>query len=65
MVGHSRKSFLGKIIGDSDTDRLSMTLAVSNYLALNGADIIRVHDPVENRNSVRTFLSLLNGWNGF
>lgn len=58
LVGHSRKSFLGHLIGDMEADRLPMTLSVSNYLAQKGVYALRVHDPVENRNSISSFLSL-------
>jgi dihydropteroate synthase len=48
LVGTSRKSFIGKILGDIPADeRLSGTLA-SNVLAVwNGANIVRVHDVKE------------------
>lgn len=44
-VGASRKSFIGKILGIEDTDsRLAGTIAASVIAAMNGADILRVHD---------------------
>lgn len=49
LIGHSRKSFLGKLLsGVEPEERLSGTLAVTAYAAMNGADIIRVHDVKEN-----------------
>lgn len=49
LIGHSRKSFLGKVLnGLSPEERLPGTLAVTAYAAMNGADIIRVHDVKEN-----------------
>jgi dihydropteroate synthase len=44
VVGTSRKSFLGKLTGRSETERLPGTIA-TNVLALErGASIFRVHD---------------------
>ncbi len=49
LVGHSRKSFLGKLLNEAEPEeRLSGTLAVTAYAAMNEADIIRVHDVKEN-----------------
>ncbi|MCL2879975.1 MAG: dihydropteroate synthase [Treponema sp.] len=49
MVGLSRKSFIGKIIGRAGmardaAGRLAGTLAVNGAAIMGGADIIRVHD---------------------
>ncbi len=47
VVGTSRKSFLGKLTGSSETERLPGTIA-TNVLALErGARIFRVHDVAE------------------
>jgi dihydropteroate synthase len=44
VIGTSRKSFLGRIVGDMDADRLPGTIA-TNVLALErGASVFRVHD---------------------
>ncbi len=58
LVGHSRKSFIGTLIGDNRADRLAATLSVSLYLKNRGVDIIRVHDPLAHRHLFRTFSSL-------
>ncbi len=48
LLGHSRKSFIGKILGDAPvSDRLEGTAAVTAVGILNGANIIRVHDVKE------------------
>ncbi len=47
MVGPSRKSFIGKIVGAAAEDRLSGTLAILTLAILQGASIIRVHDVKE------------------
>ncbi len=44
LVGHSSKGFLGKLIGDKDGDRLNATVWASLSLAVQGVQIIRVHD---------------------
>ena len=45
LVGTSRKSFIGKILGDAPTsERLSGTLAADAIAVWNGANIVRVHD---------------------
>ncbi len=48
LIGHSRKSFLGKMLGGLPVEeRLEPSLAVLAYLILKGANIIRVHDVKE------------------
>ena len=44
LVGHSRKSFLAKILQDNIEDRDMPTAALSMLCALKGAAILRVHD---------------------
>ena len=44
LVGVSRKSFLGKLLGASLEDRLGATTAANTIALLRGADILRVHD---------------------
>ncbi len=44
LIGHSRKRFLGKIIGRPVEERLAGTIGVSIALAQQYADILRVHD---------------------
>lgn len=47
LIGHSRKGFIGKIIGNKSANRDPGTLAISLMLAKKGIQIIRVHE-VEN-----------------
>jgi dihydropteroate synthase len=48
LVGHSRKSFIGKVLNkEKPEDRLTGTLAVSSYLYIKKIDFIRVHDVKE------------------
>lgn len=44
LVGHSRKRFLGKILGRTVDERQAGTIGVSVALAARGADLLRVHD---------------------
>lgn len=43
LIGHSRKGFIGKLIGDPQADRDAGTLGVSLAVATAGAAVIRVH----------------------
>ena len=45
-IGHSRKSFMNGFAPESAAERDTETLGISLSLANQGADIIRVHDPV-------------------
>jgi dihydropteroate synthase len=44
LVGHSRKGFIGKVLGDKDADRTPGTIGVALALARQGVQVIRVHD---------------------
>ncbi len=44
LIGTSRKSFIGKVVGDTFEERLSGTLATSVLALEKGAKILRVHD---------------------
>ena len=55
LAGLSRKSFLYKPLGIMPEDALPAT-CVANYIALqNGADILRVHDVKEARETIRLY----------
>lgn len=47
MIGHSRKSFIGEVLGNSTNDRLTGTLSVSGHLLRQDVDVLRVHDVAE------------------
>jgi dihydropteroate synthase len=47
MVGHSRKSFIGRPFKLAPENRLEGSLAVQTLLINNGASILRVHDVLE------------------
>ena len=53
-IGTSRKSFIGKLSGSADPDdRLAGSIASSVIAAMNGADILRVHDVGETAEAAR------------
>ena len=54
VVGVSRKSFLGKIFGNSAADPgLIGTVTLTALLRSRGADVLRVHDVAENMQALR------------
>ncbi|AKI98069.1 dihydropteroate synthase [Kosmotoga pacifica] len=54
LIGHSRKSFIGKILDLPPEGRLEGTLAVTAFCYLKGVDILRVHDVEENVRLLKT-----------
>lgn len=55
LVGHSRKGFIAKALGDKSRDRMAGTLGVSLALAAAGAHVLRVHDVRETVDALRLF----------
>ena len=53
LIGVSRKSFIGNILGFPAKDRLEGSLGASVVGVLKGAKIIRTHDIKETRNAVK------------
>ena len=53
LVGMSRKSFIGKLLGTPTSDRLPASLACAAWSAIEGAHIVRVHDVAETVQAVR------------
>ncbi|MFC2095219.1 dihydropteroate synthase [Candidatus Bipolaricaulota bacterium] len=49
LIGLSRKSFLGQLLGLPAPERLEGTIAANSIAILGGASIIRVHDVKEGR----------------
>lgn len=52
LIGHSRKSFIGKLLGLSVEERDCSTAVISALLVKDGVDIVRVHDVGLNRQAV-------------
>lgn len=55
LVGHSRKGFLGKLIGDKQADRTHATVGAALGLAVQGVQIVRVHDVRPVREALAVF----------
>jgi len=51
-IGHSRKRFLQKLLGRDVDERLFGTVGVSVAAALQGAELIRVHDVAASRDAI-------------
>ena len=59
LIGLSRKSFIGKIIGEKDPkDRLAGSLGATAFSIIQGAHILRVHDVKETRDVCEIFKHL-------
>ena len=61
VLGVSRKSFLGKIIGsEAPADRAWPTVALTSYGRARGANVIRVHDARPNHEALRMTEAIFN-----
>jgi dihydropteroate synthase len=62
LVGISRKSFIGKLLGREDpADRLPGSLAATTVAVLNGAHMVRTHDVGSTRDAIRMAEALRPG----
>jgi len=57
LIGHSRKGFIGKVIGDSTAERDAGSIGVSLAVAAAGADVIRVHAVKPTVDALRLFIA--------
>lgn len=55
LVGHSRKGFIAKQLGNAEKNRMAGTLGVSLALAQQGVQVLRVHDVAETVDALRLF----------
>ncbi len=55
LVGHSRKGFLAKLLGDKQADRTAATVGCAMALAAQGVQVLRVHDVRQVREALLTF----------
>ncbi len=62
-IGHSRKRFLKRLLGRPVDERLFGSVGVSVAVALQGAEIIRVHDVAATRDAILACQAVLS--NGF
>lgn len=61
LVGTSRKSMIGKLLGNQPEERLAGTIATNVLGYLNGGHIFRVHDVRANRDALRVAQATLYG----
>jgi len=61
LVGLSRKSFIGKVLGKDVSGRLNGSLAVACASILNGAHIIRAHDVAPTKEAAAMIDAVMNG----
>lgn len=57
LIGHSRKGFIGKLLGDKTADRTAATIGVSLAVAAAGADVLRVHDVKPTVDALKLFFA--------
>jgi dihydropteroate synthase len=55
LVGHSRKGFISKLLGDSPSSRVWGTIAIGIGLASQGVQILRVHDVAATQQTLRMY----------
>lgn len=64
LVGTSRKSFLGKILGEAPpSERIAASLASTAIAVWNGAQIVRVHDVKETLEVVKVVQAIKAAYN--
>jgi len=61
LIGTSRKSMIGKLLGNEPKERLAGTLATTVLAYAGGAHIFRVHDVKANRDALRVAAASLYG----
>lgn len=61
LLGISRKSMIGNVLGLPATERLEGTIAANVVGILGGASVVRVHDVKENARAVKMTLALMKG----
>lgn len=64
LIGTSRKSTIGKVLGVEVDERLFGTAATCAVAIVNGANVIRVHDVREMAQVARMTDAILRGWSG-
>ncbi|MGD9649026.1 MAG: dihydropteroate synthase, partial [Pirellulales bacterium] len=55
LVGHSRKGFIAKVLGDKEADRTAGTVGAAMSLAAQGVQMVRVHDVAAVRQGLLLF----------
>ena len=62
VVGTSRKSFLGKITGRAEKERLGGTIATNVMAFERGASVFRVHDVAPVADALKVAVATVRGW---
>ena len=60
LVGASRKSLIGQVLGKEKEDRLNGSLAIHLQAAINGADVVRTHDVKETSEILKIYKAINN-----
>jgi dihydropteroate synthase len=55
LVGHSRKGFIGKVLGDKAANPIAGTIGVACAMAAQGVQVVRVHDVAAVRQALLLF----------
>jgi len=58
VVGHSRKGFIGKVLGDKTADRTAANVGISLALATQGVQVLRLHDPGVTRQALLLYAAV-------
>ncbi len=58
LIGHSRKRFLGSILGREHDERLAGTIGVSIALAQQHTDLLRVHDVAAIKDALKSWQAI-------
>jgi len=61
LIGHSRKGFIGKLLGDKTADRDAGTIGVTLAVAAAGANVVRVHAVRPTVDALRLFRACGDG----
>ncbi len=65
LVGTSRKSYIGQVLGAEVGDRLEGTAATVALCIAQGAEIVRVHDVKQIARVARMTDAVMRGWRGY
>lgn len=65
LVGTSRKSYIGQVLGTEVNDRVEGTAATVTLCVAQGADIVRVHDVKQMARVARMTDAVTRGWRGY
>ncbi|HEV3023548.1 MAG TPA: dihydropteroate synthase, partial [Pirellulales bacterium] len=55
LVGHSRKGFIAKVLGDKSASTTAGTIGIACALATQGVQIVRVHDVAAVRQALAVY----------